>query len=110
MASIERSNWLASCCDGFDLITDHNNLIFIFDLLDIMPDICKATKLKMLRWSVRLSAYNYVCFQIVDEDNVLADLMTRWAVPTTISRFVRIPPQPTTFKDFTWPSTVSLRA
>lgn len=54
MASIERSHLLDSCGDGFDLFTDHNNLIFIFDQLAIMPDIRQATTGKVLGWDVRL--------------------------------------------------------
>lgn len=54
MASIELSHWLASCANGFDLFTDHNNLIFIFNPLAIMSDIGQATTRKLLRWPVRL--------------------------------------------------------
>lgn len=31
LACIGRSHWLASCSDGSDRFTSHNNLIFIFD-------------------------------------------------------------------------------
>lgn len=55
--SIERSNWLESAEDGFDLFTDHNNLIFIFDPLSLHPDVGLSSLGKVLRWAVRLSAY-----------------------------------------------------
>ena len=54
LASIEKSHWLASCADRFDLYTDHNNLIFIFDPLAVMPDIGQAALRKVLRWALRL--------------------------------------------------------
>lgn len=49
MASNERAHWLASCADGFDLFTDYNNFIYIFDSLAVMPDIGDATTRKVLR-------------------------------------------------------------
>lgn len=91
MALIERSHWLVSCPDGFDLFTDHNNFTSIFDRIAVMPDIGQATTRKVLHWTVRLSLYNYVCMHISGDDNVWADLMTRWKIPTTIRRLVTIP-------------------
>lgn len=55
MASIECSHWLSSSTDGYNLFTYHNNLIFIFDLLVVMPDIGQATTRKVLHWAIRLS-------------------------------------------------------
>lgn len=104
MASVDRAHWLASCTDGFDLFTDHNNLIFIFDPIAVKPDINQAATRKVLRWAVRLSNYQYVCSHISGKDNVWADLLTRWSAPLTIRRLVTIPPFPTTFKDFDWPA------
>lgn len=110
VASIERSHWLASRSDGFNLFTDHNNLIFIFDPLSVMPDINEAATRKVLRWAVRLSAYNYVCCHIGGDDNIWADLLTRWSIPQTFRRLVGIPPLLTTFNDFNWLSPAALRA
>lgn len=108
LATLERSHWLVSCSDGFDLYTDHNNLIFIFDPLAFIPDLGQAAMRKVLRWAVRLSAYNYVCFHIRGDENVWADLLTRWAAPSTIRRLVSIPPLPSTFRDFDWPSSEAI--
>ena len=60
--------------DGFDLYTDHNNLIFLFDPLSVVADMSQTTLRKVLRWAVRLSLYQYTCFHITGEDNVWADL------------------------------------
>lgn len=110
MASIERTNWLAYCGDILDFFTDHNNLIFIFDPLTIMPDIGQATTRKVFLWSTRMSLYNYLCIQISGDENVSCDQMTRWKIPETIRRLITILPLPPTFKDFTWLTVSSISA
>lgn len=110
LASVERSHWLTACPAGFDLFTDHKNLVFLFDPTALMPDISQGTLRKVLRWAVRMSLYNYTCIHIPGDANIWADLLTRWAIPLTIRRLVSIPPLPTTFKDFVWPTPASLRA
>lgn len=109
LATTERSHWLASTPAGFDLFTDHNNLVFIFDPCAVVPNINQTTIRKVLRWAVRLSTYNYVCFHIKGDDNIWADLLTRWSIPLTIRRLVSIPPLPTTFQDFVWPTADTIR-
>lgn len=104
LATLERSHWLAACPKGFDLFTDHNNLIFLFDPVAVKPDIGQAALRKVLRWAVRISVYNYVCIHIRGVDNLWADLLTRWTIPLTIRRLISIPPLPTTFREFEWPS------
>lgn len=64
MATIERMHWLASCPEGFDLITDHNNILFIFDPLSLVPDLSQASIRKDIRWAVHLSIYNYECIHL----------------------------------------------
>lgn len=108
MASTECSHWLASCADGFDLLNDYNNLIFIFDPLVVQPDIGQATMRKVLRWVVRLSLNSYVCIHISGDDNIWADLMTRWTIPTMMCGLVIIPQMPSTFTDFEWPTVSSI--
>ena len=105
LASLERMHWLAATPDGFDLYTDHNNLIFLFDPLSVVPDLSQTTLRKVLRWAVRLSMYNYTCFHIKGADNVWADLLGRWSVTTTIRRLVRIPELPSSSATgFEWPT------
>lgn len=83
LAAVERSHWLAAFPAGFDLFTDHNNLIFIFDPMRIMSDIGQGTLRNVLRWAVRMSTYNYVCIHIRCADNLWADLLTRCSIPLT---------------------------
>lgn len=55
MATLERMHWLVATLDGFDLFTDQNNSIFIFDPLSVVPDLSQTAVRKVLRWAVRLS-------------------------------------------------------
>lgn len=105
MATVERMHWLLATTDGFDLYTDHHNLIFLFDPLAVVPDLSQTSLRKVLRWAVRLSAYNYTCVHIKGVDNVWADLLGRWSAPVVIRRLVKIPPLPSSSsEDFEWPS------
>ena len=107
MMCTEKMHWLASEPTGFDLYTDHNNLIFLFDPQAIQPDLSQTAIRKVLRWAVRLSAYNYVCIHIKGSENVWADLLSRWATLSnnTIRRLVTVPQLPSTSEnEFEWPT------
>lgn len=52
MATLERPHWMAATPDGFDLYTNHHNLIFIFDPLSLLPDLSASVNRKVLRWAV----------------------------------------------------------
>ena len=103
--TLDRMHWLVTNPDGFDLYTDHNNLIFLFDPLSVVPDMSQTTLRKVLRWAVRLSLYQYTCFHITGEDNVWADLLTRWSnAAPTVRRLIHIPELPSACDDdFQWP-------
>ena len=107
MATVERMHWLLATPSGFDLFTDHHNLIFIFDPVAVMPDLSQSSVRKVLRGAVKLSAYNYMCIHIRGIDNVWADLLGRWSAPPsrTIRRLVHIPELPSSSSDnFDWPN------
>lgn len=55
MATDERMKWLAARTKELDLYTDHNNLMFIFNPLDIVPDLSKSSRRKFMRWEIWLS-------------------------------------------------------
>lgn len=55
MGTIERMHWLASFPEGFDVYTDHKNLVFIFDPFSLVPDLSKPSMPNVIRWAVRLS-------------------------------------------------------
>lgn len=109
MATIERVHWLASCPKGFDLFTDHNNLIFISDPLSLVPDLSQASMRKVIRWAVRRSIYYYECTHLSGVDSVWADLLSRWTKTPIIRRLIRIPPLVSaSADDFEWPSPTSI--
>lgn len=105
MATVQRMHWLLATADGFDLYTDHKNLIFLFDPLSVATDLSQSTIRKVLRWAVRLSAYNYTCVHIPGEENVWADLLSRWVPTGTVRRLVSVPVLPSSSSpEFEWPS------
>lgn len=105
LATMDRMHWVLATPCGFDLFTDHNNLIFIFDPLSIMPDLSQSSLKKVLRWAVRMSIYNYTCVHISGEENVWADLLGRWSAPKTIRRLISIPALPSSSSaEFIWPT------
>lgn len=106
MNTLDKMHWVVCTTEGFDLYTDHNNLIFLFDPLAVVPDLSQTSLRKVLRWAVKLSIYSYTCYHIKGEENVWADLLTRWSVPQmTIRRLVHIPELPTPCtEEFEWPT------
>ena len=54
LTTLQRMHWLVSTSAGFDFYTDHNNLIFLFDSLSVVPDLTQNSVRKELRWAVRL--------------------------------------------------------
>lgn len=106
VATLDRMHWLVATQDGFDIYTDHNNLIFLFYPPSIVPDMSQTTLWKFLRWAVKLSPYDYTCIHIKGEYIVWEDLLSRWTtVPEVIRRLVHIPELPSSSHDeFEWPS------
>lgn len=94
LATVKRLHWLTSTPAGFDLFTDHNNLIFIFELFAVQPDLALSAQRKELRWVVRLTSYNYTCVHIIGHDKVWADFIGRWLAPPIIRRLFTIPTFP----------------
>lgn len=109
MSTLDKMHWLASSADSFELYTDHNNLIFLFDPTAYVPDLTQAAIRKVIRWAVTISGYNYECVHISGEDNVWADLMTRWKRTSTLRRIVSVPALPSAASDsFIWPTATAI--
>lgn len=104
LATADLTHWLLATPNGFGLHTDHHNLIFLFDPLVVVPDLSQISLRKVIRWAVRLSAYNYTCIHICRADNVWADLLGRWTVSDTVRRLVSVPFLPVSSPfEFEWP-------
>lgn len=63
--------------ERFYLYTEHHNLIFIFDPLELLLDLGASGVRKVIRWAVPLIIYNYVCMKIRGDDNVWDDILGR---------------------------------
>eukprot|EP00644_Phytophthora_capsici_P008513 jgi/Phyca11/16446/fgenesh1_pg.PHYCAscaffold_20_\ len=73
-----RADYLLHRPDGFALFTDHRNLRYIFDPHSVSTAVPKYTADKLHRWSLLLMAYKYEIYDISGDDNVWADLLSRW--------------------------------
>ena len=58
--------------------TDHRNLLFIFAPLTLEPALGRHVVSKVQRWALYLSRFPYVIEHVNGEDNVFADILTRW--------------------------------
>ena len=62
------------------LLTDHSNLVFIFESFGSSPGIARHTANKLMRSALKLSGYRYVFEHLPGNRNVWAYILTRWAV------------------------------
>lgn len=84
VATTKRMHWMLATVDGFDFYTDHLNLVFLFDPVSVVADLSQTCLQKVLRWPVRLRAYNYTSVHIDGNENVWANLLGRWATPCVV--------------------------
>ena len=63
--------------DGFRLFTDHRNLLHVFDPVSRVGSFKHADD-RLSRWAVLLLGFRYVVEHIPGEENVVADLLSRW--------------------------------
>lgn len=105
MVTVRRIHWLIATNDGLNPFTDHRNLIFHFDPLAVVTNLSQTTLRKVLRWAVRLSAYNYTCVHIHGIKNDWVDLLSRCVVLNVVIRLVRVPVLPSfSSPEFEWPT------
>lgn len=99
--------------DGFALFTDHQNLRYIFDPHSVSPSVPKYTADKLHRWALLLMGYQYEIYDISGEENVWADLLSRWGCTLkTICaiRQVAPPMSPQLDETFEWPTSSAIIA
>ena len=70
---------------GFHLFTDHRNLVYMLDPVSLSASVRQNTVEKMARWAYALFQCKFTLHHIPGEDNVWADLMTRWGRSSTFS-------------------------
>ena len=96
------------------IFTDHANLVYLYDPYGRNPGIARHTASKLMRWAIKLSAFRYVVEHLPGEENVWADMLTRWAVNPkshvsakrlgNIKTLMYAPINPSADPKFDWPS------
>ena len=76
--TISRFHYLTAQPQGFYIFCDHANLIYLFSPLPSSALLSKTTEAKLLRWRLSIASYHYVIEHIAGDDNVWADLLSRW--------------------------------
>jgi hypothetical protein len=98
---------------GFRLYTDHRNLVYIFSPHAVDSAVSRYQADKLQRWSLSLTAFQYVIEHVPGEDNVWGDLLSRWGAGPSISdrratRVARLAVvdrvSPLQEAEFVWPS------
>ena len=89
----------------------HANLVCIFDPHGQNPGIRLHTANNLMRWALKLSGFRHVIEHIAGDNNVWADMLTRWAVKPRakvlsgkISRLMLAPINPSMNKEYDWPT------
>lgn len=121
VATCMRLEYLLLREGGFKLYTDHRNLSFIFGKGKADGVLRKHTAAKLQRWSLILRAFQYEIVYLEGEQNVWADLLSRF-VPETqleeklrvddipaIRRALLVPVSQTKSSSFVWPREDDIR-
>lgn len=105
MATADRMHWLFTCSRGFDLYTDHKHFVLRFDPTSTIVNLSQTTICRVLRWAVKLSAYNYTCIHVSGTDDFWTDFLSRWTVPRNFRRLITVPAiSSSSANDFEWPT------
>jgi RNase H-like domain found in reverse transcriptase len=63
-------NWLLLRSDVFSTLTDHRNLIYLFNPHRSPSGTSAHSAAKLIRWALKLSAYQYTIEYIPGHENV----------------------------------------
>ena len=70
--------YLLMAASEFSIFSDHRNLKFIYNPHSVDPTLAKHTVHKLQRWALKLAVFCYEIEFIPGEENVWADMMSRW--------------------------------
>jgi hypothetical protein len=76
--AVESLRYLLERPEGFNLYTDHANLVFMLNPLSSSNKVRKNSVDKIHRWASNIFSLHFAIYHIAGEDNVFADLLTRW--------------------------------
>ena len=98
------------------IFTDHAILLYLYDPHGQNPSIARHTACELMRWAVKLSFLRYVIQQVAGEQNVWADVLSRWAaIPRSITKrigmkvLVVAPVSPDSDDQLDWPTVRELK-
>ncbi|GMG15436.1 unnamed protein product [Phytophthora fragariaefolia] len=86
IATCQRADYLLHRPGGFTLYTDHRKFQFIFNPTSVLSSVPKYTADKHQRWALLPMAYDYDICDIASDENVWADLLSRWG--SSLRKFV----------------------
>lgn len=112
---------MLACAEDVTIFTEYRNLLFTFHTSGVELALGRHKVLKVIRWALYPSSFNYRIDHVPGELNTMADIMTRWmhvycCTITKTSRVVRltsarggdlVPTAPTDAKD--WPKREQIR-
>lgn len=116
--AFKKLDYLLTCDATTRVFTDHRNLLFTFNPIAMEPSLGRHKVLKVIRWALFLSGFNYRIEHVPGNTNIWPDIMTRWMrgyrkAPvirrvTTALPFsgVTIPPNS---PEFEWPSSDEIK-
>lgn len=117
--TFKRLDYLFACDPCIRIFTDHRNLLFTFNPYAVEPSTPRQKVLKVLRWALFLSTFNYTIEHVAGDLNIFPDILTRWMQGYRSNRssvlrvqhkipFSGVPNSP--FSDsFVWPSRDTLK-
>lgn len=73
----------------FSLFTDHKNILYMLAPSLFQTNVAGHIVHKVQHWALRLSEFKFTVEHIPGEDNVWADMLTRWAAPSNATFPVR---------------------
>jgi hypothetical protein len=102
--ALDKARHLLQRSEGFQLFTDHRNLKYIFDG---DKNLNKNVSDRLARWQNRLTSFRYTINHITGENNVWADLLSRWgSEKLSITPMMKIVE---TSLDIEWPTEEEIR-
>ena len=76
--TFEKLDYLFAGRSDIRVFTDHRNLLFVFAPRALEPTLGRHVVSKVQRWAFYLSRFDYIIEHIRGEENVFADILTRW--------------------------------
>ena len=81
--AVNKLGYLLEQPAGFKLFTDHRNLVFMLDPFSVTNKARRNSVDKISRWALSLFSLNFSIHHITGDDNMWADLLTRWGAASS---------------------------